>query len=97
MKVALFDYGAGNLHSLAKALEAGGASVLVTRDWTEALNQDALVLPGVGSFGAAVRSLGTARSVSGKGWPTDTRASASASVCKCSSTLPKKGRAMASA
>jgi imidazole glycerol-phosphate synthase subunit HisH len=56
-EVALFDYGAGNLHSLAKGLEAGGARVTVTTDWKEALSQDALVLPGVGSFGAAVRAL----------------------------------------
>ena len=28
VRVALFDYGAGNLHSLAKALEAGGALVM---------------------------------------------------------------------
>lgn len=58
MKAALFDYGAGNLHSLGKALEAGGAQVHVTTDWDEALDQDVLVLPGVGSFGAAVRALG---------------------------------------
>ena len=37
MKVALFDYGAGNLHSLAKALEAAGTSVRITADWDEAL------------------------------------------------------------
>lgn len=55
--LALFDYGAGNLHSLAKGLEAGGASVTVTSDWDEALGRDGLVLPGVGSFGAAVRGL----------------------------------------
>ncbi|MEX0935908.1 MAG: imidazole glycerol phosphate synthase subunit HisH [Gemmatimonadota bacterium] len=55
--VALFDYGAGNLHSLKKGLEAGGTQVTVTSDWTEALGRDALVLPGVGSFGAAVRGL----------------------------------------
>ena len=55
--VALFDYGAGNLHSLAKGLEAGGAKVTATSDWGEALARDALVLPGVGSFGAAVRGL----------------------------------------
>lgn len=55
--VALFDYGAGNLHSLGKGLEAGGARVTVTSDWKEALGRDALVLPGVGSFGAAVRGL----------------------------------------
>jgi glutamine amidotransferase len=61
MRVALFDYGAGNLHSLGKALEAGGSGVLVTDDWDLALSQDALVLPGVGSFGAAVRSLADQR------------------------------------
>ncbi len=61
MRVSLFDYGAGNLHSLAKALEAGGAGVTITTSWDEALDQDALVLPGVGSFGAAVRSLGESR------------------------------------
>lgn len=55
--LALFDYGAGNLHSLAKGLEAGGATVTVTSDWDEALGRDGLVLPGVGSFGAAVRGL----------------------------------------
>lgn len=57
MKVALFDYGAGNLHSLAKALARFGADVRVTSDWSAALDGDALVLPGVGSFQAAVRSL----------------------------------------
>lgn len=57
MKVALFDYGAGNLHSLAKALEWHGARVRLTSDWGVALRADALVLPGVGSFGAAVRAL----------------------------------------
>lgn len=61
MRVSLFDYGAGNLHSLAKALEAGGAAVSITSSWEEALGQDALVLPGVGSFGAAVHSLGESR------------------------------------
>jgi glutamine amidotransferase len=58
VRVALFDYGAGNLHSLGKALEAGGAEVVVTPEWDQALGLDALVLPGVGSFGAAVKSLG---------------------------------------
>jgi glutamine amidotransferase len=56
-RVALFDYGAGNLHSLKKALEAGGTDVAITGDWNVALEMDALVLPGVGSFGAAVRGL----------------------------------------
>lgn len=57
MRVALFDYGAGNLHSLAKALEAGGARVYITPDVDEALRADALVLPGVGAFGPAAATL----------------------------------------
>lgn len=73
MRVGLFDYGAGNLHSLGKALEAGGAEVLVTDDWDAALAQKALVLPGVGSFGAAVRALpedrGRVRAALESGYP----------------------------
>jgi len=57
MNVALFDYGAGNLHSLNKALEAAGADVTITSDWNEALGLDGLVLPGVGAFGHAARAL----------------------------------------
>jgi imidazole glycerol-phosphate synthase subunit HisH len=57
MRLALFDYGAGNLHSLGKALEGGGASVVVTSDWGVALSLDALVLPGVGAFGQAAKVL----------------------------------------
>jgi glutamine amidotransferase len=53
----LLDYGAGNLHSLAKALELGGAEVRATRDWDVALGADALVLPGVGGFSAAAEAL----------------------------------------
>lgn len=57
MKVGLLDYGAGNLHSLTKAIERFGASTLVSRDWDTVLGTDALVLPGVGAFGAAVSAL----------------------------------------
>jgi len=57
MRLAVFDYGAGNLHSLCKALARSGASVEITADWDEALGADGLVLPGVGSFGAAVAAL----------------------------------------
>jgi imidazole glycerol-phosphate synthase subunit HisH len=62
LDVALFDYGAGNLHSLGKALEGAGARVHVTADWDEALARDALVLPGVGAFGAAADALPEDRS-----------------------------------
>lgn len=62
MRVALFDYGAGNLHSLGKALEGAGAAVTVTNDWELALSLDALVLPGVGAFGQAAAALPDDRS-----------------------------------
>jgi glutamine amidotransferase len=57
MNVALFDYGAGNLHSLGKALEGAGARVRITGDWADCLAADGLVLPGVGAFGAAAAAL----------------------------------------
>lgn len=57
MNVSLFDYGAGNLHSLGKALASAGAVVRVTSDWNDALRGDALVLPGVGAFGHAAAAL----------------------------------------
>ena len=50
MKVALIDYGAGNLHSVHKALERSGAAVTITADPAEAKGADALVLPGQGHF-----------------------------------------------
>ena len=62
MNIALFDYGAGNLHSLGKALETAGASVTITDRWEEALALDALVLPGVGAFGQAASALPRDRS-----------------------------------
>jgi glutamine amidotransferase len=58
VKITVFDYGAGNLHSLVKAVEAAGAEVRVERDAQAAVRDtDALVLPGVGAFGAACESL----------------------------------------
>ncbi|MBC7788795.1 MAG: imidazole glycerol phosphate synthase subunit HisH [Anaerolineae bacterium] len=60
MKVALLDYGVGNLHSLVKALELGGADVCIEADAERALRADALVLPGVGAFGAAANRVGPA-------------------------------------
>jgi glutamine amidotransferase len=57
----LFDYGAGNLHSLAKALVAAGARVEVTTDAGALARAGLVVLPGVGAFGAAVARLSAAR------------------------------------
>jgi glutamine amidotransferase len=57
MRVALLDYGIGNMHSLAKALEKTGNRVRIETTVRDALTADALVLPGVGNFGAAVGRL----------------------------------------
>ncbi|QSQ25471.1 imidazole glycerol phosphate synthase subunit HisH [Pyxidicoccus parkwayensis] len=58
MRVTLFDYGAGNLHSLAKALATvEGAEVRIQEDPVGALDTDVLVLPGVGAFGASAARL----------------------------------------
>jgi len=61
MRATLFDYGAGNLHSLAKALAGAGAEVMVEADPVAALDTDLLVLPGVGAFAAAAARLAPGR------------------------------------
>jgi glutamine amidotransferase len=61
MRVSILDYGAGNLHSLAKALAAGSSRVRLESDPLAALDSDVLVLPGVGAFGHAARHLAPAR------------------------------------
>lgn len=49
-KTVLIDYGAGNLHSVHKALLRAGLNVTLTGDPNEAADADALVLPGQGHF-----------------------------------------------
>ena len=60
-RVAIFDYGAGNLHSLAKALATRGVEIVIEPDAARALEADALVLPGVGAFAQAASRLAPAR------------------------------------
>jgi glutamine amidotransferase len=57
VNLAIYDYGTGNLHSLAKALERAGAHVKIETEPAVALQFEALVLPGVGNFGAAASRL----------------------------------------
>jgi len=52
--IAIIDYGAGNIRSIEKALEYVGAQVQVTGDPAVVANAHAIVLPGVGSGGAAM-------------------------------------------
>jgi imidazole glycerol-phosphate synthase subunit HisH len=57
MKIAIFDDGAGNVHSLAKVLAVRG-EVEHERDATALCEADVLVLPGVGAFDTAMAHLG---------------------------------------
>ena len=57
MKIAIIDYGMGNLHSAAKALEKVGAQVTVTRDPELVRQADKVVVPGVGAFGDCMKNL----------------------------------------
>ncbi len=61
MRIALIDYGAGNLRSAGRALqEAGGSPVVVTQP--AGLRQaDVIVVPGVGAFAPAMARLAAAR------------------------------------
>ena len=58
--VALLDYGVGNLHSAAKALDRAGAEVRVVPTVAEAAGAAGLVVPGVGAYGACLTGLGSA-------------------------------------
>ena len=49
-RIALLDYGMGNLHSAAKALEHVGATVDVTNDPKLIAKADKIVFPGVGAM-----------------------------------------------
>lgn len=55
--IAILDYGMGNLHSVARAIEKVDGNAEVTREPSDVAGADALVIPGVGAFGACVRAL----------------------------------------
>jgi len=58
-RVAIVDYGMGNLHSVKRKLERIGVDPQVTSDPDDLLRADKLVLPGVGHFGKAMKHLAT--------------------------------------
>ncbi len=55
--VTLIDYGVGNLLSVHRALEKIGANVVVSSDPKIIRNSNKIVLPGVGAFPVAMKSL----------------------------------------
>ena len=73
--IAIIDYDAGNLKSVEKALISLGEEVVVSRDSSEIMQADKVILPGVGSFGDAMNNLDrfglvdTIKNVTAKGTP----------------------------
>ena len=57
VSVAIFDYGAGNIFSLKNSLEKAGASVDVITDFDKSNEYSGLLLPGVGNFDPAIKSI----------------------------------------
>jgi len=57
VSIAVIDYGAGNLRSIRRALEAAGAQATVSSDSGRVRQADAVVFPGVGAAGAAMDRL----------------------------------------
>jgi imidazole glycerol-phosphate synthase subunit HisH len=61
VRVTVFDYGAGNLHSLLKALAGPDREIAVETDARKLPSARMLVLPGVGAFQQAAERLAPAR------------------------------------
>jgi len=57
MPIVIVDSGTSNLHSVKKALQKFGENAIVTRDKTELLSASGIILPGVGSFDAAMKAI----------------------------------------
>lgn len=57
-KIAIVDYGLGNLFSIKQALKEVGAETVITSKFNEIEKCDGILLPGVGAFGDAMNRLG---------------------------------------
>lgn len=73
-RLAVVDYGMGNIHSVAKSLEAAGGRVVVSDRRTVLDKADVLVVPGQGRFDRAMATLKERGLISFlKGWLRDDR------------------------
>ena len=63
MRITVFDYGAGNLHSLTKSLGGVGRDVTLVSNPRLALDTDVLILPGVGAFAPAAAAIAAAHDI----------------------------------
>jgi glutamine amidotransferase len=57
-RIAILDYGMGNLRSVEKALEHVGATATISREAAEVRGADGVILPGVGAFPRAMERIG---------------------------------------
>jgi imidazole glycerol-phosphate synthase subunit HisH len=57
VRVAILDYGMGNLRSVEKALEHVGVTATITSDASEVQAADGVILPGVGAFPRAMERI----------------------------------------
>lgn len=56
-KVAIIEYGMGNVDSVFRAVEECGGNPVVTSSASEIINADYIILPGVGAFGDGIRNI----------------------------------------
>ena len=57
MKVAIIDYGQGNISSVATKLKHHNVDILIANDSTTILKADKIILPGVGHFATAMDNI----------------------------------------
>jgi imidazole glycerol-phosphate synthase subunit HisH len=57
MKIAIIDYGMGNIHSVAKAIQTCGVQPVITNKKSDLDSADKILLPGVGAFDDAMAEL----------------------------------------
>ena len=57
MKIAIIDYGMGNIHSVAKAIKVCGVEPIITNKKSQISSADKIILPGVGAFDEAMAEL----------------------------------------
>ena len=57
MKIAILDYGMGNIKSVERKIQQLGAEPIVTNDHSKIILADKIILPGVGHFGKAMENL----------------------------------------
>ena len=57
MKIAIIDYGMGNIHSVAKSIQVCGVEPVITNKKSQISSADKIIFPGVGAFDDAMLEL----------------------------------------